>query len=85
MNGDFISVTDGEIGEAIMELARKTGIFSEPAAAASFAGFKKMSKSNTFKPQDKIALIVTGNGLKDIKTPKKYLKEKVEYISPDIH
>ena len=85
MNGDFISVTDGEIGEAIMELARKTGVFSEPAAAASFAGFKKMSQSNVFNPQDKIALIVTGNGLKDIKTPKKYLKEKVEVISPYIN
>jgi len=84
MNGDFISVTDREIGEAIMELARKTGVFSEPAAAASFAGFKKMSKMNAFQNQDKIALIVTGNGLKDIKTPKKYLQEKVEFISPEI-
>lgn len=85
MNGDFVSVTDQEIGEAIMELARKTGVFSEPAAAASFAGFKKMSKSKVFNPQDKIALIITGNGLKDIKTPKKYLKEKVAFISPYIN
>jgi threonine synthase len=68
-----------------MELARKTGVFSEPAAAASFAGFKKMSKSKVFNPQDKIALIITGNGLKDIKTPKKYLKEKVAFISPYIN
>jgi threonine synthase len=44
-----------------------------------------MSKSKVFNPQDKIALIITGNGLKDIKTPKKYLKEKVAFISPYIN
>ena len=82
-NGDFISVTDQQIGEAIMELARKTGVFAEPAAAASFAGFKKMAESNLFGSQDTIALIITGNGLKDIKTPQKYLREKVNSIHPD--
>jgi len=82
-NGGFISVTDQQIGEAIMELARKTGVFGEPAAAASFAGFKKLANSNHFSPCDTIALIITGNGLKDIKTPQKYLREEVTIIKPD--
>lgn len=81
-NGNFISVSDKEIGEAIIELARKTGIFAEPAAAASFAGFKKLSEDHGFNPQDRVALIITGNGLKDVQTPRKYLLEHVKKIKP---
>ncbi len=41
--GDMVAVSDAEILSAIPELARKTGVFGEPAGAAAFAGFRKMA------------------------------------------
>ncbi len=81
-NGDFISVSDEEIANAIMELARKTGVFAEPAGAASFAGFKKMSQQHGFNERDRVALIITGNGLKDTQTVRKYMKESPISVKP---
>ncbi|MFW6120459.1 MAG: threonine synthase [Petrotogales bacterium] len=66
-NGDFIRVSDEEILNAIIELARNTGIFAEPAAAASFAGFKKYARMNSLNGKN-VSIIVTGNGLKDLKS-----------------
>lgn len=81
-NGDFIHVSDEQIGEAIIELARKTGVFAEPAGAACFAGFKKMAKQHSFNADDRVALIITGNGLKDTQTVRNYLKESPVSIKP---
>ena len=36
--GSFVTVTDDEILDAILTLARTTGVFAEPAGAASYAG-----------------------------------------------
>ncbi|MFO7881613.1 MAG: threonine synthase [Kosmotogaceae bacterium] len=69
-NGSFIRVSDDEILDAIIELARNTGVFAEPAGAASFAGFKKYAQSNSLEGED-VSIIVTGNGLKDLKSAMK--------------
>jgi len=64
-------VTDEEILEAYKILALKTGIFAEPASAASIAGLIKLSKSDYFKKEAKkdkkikIVCTLTGCGLKD--------------------
>lgn len=64
--GDMLTVTDGEILAAMPELARSSGVFGEPAGAAAFAGFKKAALSGLLKGAERVAVIVTGNGLKDI-------------------
>ncbi len=66
--GDMVSVTDGEILDAMKELARETGVFGEPAGVTGFAGFKKMAGQGGFKPDERVAVVVTGNGLKDIRS-----------------
>jgi len=77
--GYFVSVTDEEIGKAIIELARETGVFGEPAGAAAYAGLKKLAKDF----QGKSAVIfVTGNGLKDIKSAMNFAG-RVNYVKPD--
>ncbi len=63
--GHFITVSDTKIKEAIFELGRKTGIFAEPAAAITYGGFKKMVENNEISVDDKVCLVITGNGLKD--------------------
>ena len=65
-SGDMIAVTDREILSAIPELARGAGVFGEPAGAAAFAGFQKAARSGLLEKDERVAIVVTGNGLKDI-------------------
>ncbi len=61
-----ILVSDIEILSAIKELG-KAGIFAEPAGAASYAGLRKAVNSGCIQPDDPVIVVITGNGLKDIK------------------
>lgn len=64
--GAYLTVTDDEILAAIPELARGEGIFSEPAASAAYAGLKKAVKQGLIKSDERVVVMLTGNGLKDI-------------------
>jgi len=69
------TVTDEEILEAYHMLASVEGVFVEPASAASIAGVKKLADQGYFKgagPEESIACILTGHGLKD---PDRAIKE----------
>ena len=66
-----ITVTDDEILSAIPELARSSGVFGEPAGVTGFAGFRKMALAGETGPDETIAVVVTGNGLKDIESAKR--------------
>jgi len=66
--GYFISVTDDEIMAAQSKLAKDSGVFLEPAAAAAAAGFIKEKSENTILSNEKVVIIGTGNGLKDTKS-----------------
>jgi threonine synthase len=65
--GAFLAVTDDEIVQAIPQLARLTGVFAEPAAAAVYAGVKRAVQSGIIHSEERVVLLVTGNGLKDVK------------------
>jgi threonine synthase len=58
--GYGVTVTDHQIVQAIRTLGRE-GIFAEPAAAAAMAALDEVDR----RPDDRIALIITGSGLKD--------------------
>ena len=64
--GAFVSVTDEEILAAIPALAQATGVFAEPAGAAAYAGLRKAVDEGLVGKGERAALLVTGNGLKDI-------------------
>jgi len=65
-DGYGISVNDEEILEAVHTLGKTSGIFAEPAAAATLAALIKARAENLIKSTDSAALIITGTGLKDI-------------------
>jgi threonine synthase len=65
-NGAFITVTDDEILAAIPALARGCGVFAEPAGAAAYAGLVKAVDQQLVSSTDRIVVINTGNGLKDV-------------------
>ncbi|MEN6387504.1 MAG: threonine synthase [Candidatus Cryosericum sp.] len=64
-DGLAITVSDDEIIDALGFLGRNEGIFAEPAAAASVAALRKLA-GNVLHPEDRIVVLITGNGLKDI-------------------
>ncbi len=66
-NGAYICVSDDEILTAIPNLARGVGVFAEPAGAAAYAGLVKAAADGLVSADDRIVVLNTGNGLKDIK------------------
>lgn len=82
-NGAFIAVPDSEILAAIPQLARLTGVFAEPAAAAVFAGAQRAVQSNLIQPEERVALLVTGNGLKDVKGAQQSVSQGIR-VQPDL-
>jgi threonine synthase len=69
------SVTDDEMVEAISILARREGIFAEPAASASLAVVKKLKDAGVIAKDDCVVSLVTGTGLK---SPEPILKTLIE-------
>jgi threonine synthase len=67
-NGTYITVSDDEILAAIPALARGCGVFAEPAGAAAYAGLIKAVDKQLVNKDDRIVVINTGNGLKDIQS-----------------
>lgn len=64
--GAYVEVSDDAILEAMKLLARRTGIFAEPAAAAATAGLAAAVEQGLVQPDERIVILSTGNGLKDI-------------------
>ena len=65
-DGEFVAVSDQEILDAMQLLGRTTGVFGEPAGAAPLAGLLKMQRQERVEPAERIVVLVTGNGLKDV-------------------
>ena len=65
--GEAVTVSDNEILSAIPEMARSTGVFAEPAAAAPWAGLKRLSRMQCISQHELVVCVVSGSGLKDIK------------------
>jgi threonine synthase len=82
-SGGFgVTVPDAAILAAIGELARGSGVFAEPAAAASWAGLKEAVRQGRVDPAWRVVALVTGNGLKDVASAMKVAGEP-RVIPPD--
>jgi threonine synthase len=64
-NGETLTVSDDAILSASMALARNTGLFAEPAAAAAFAGFLTYHLDGRIAAGSSNVVLLTGGGLKD--------------------
>lgn len=81
--GAFVAVSDEHILRSIPPLAQLTGVFAEPAAAAVFAGAQRALELNYLQPDDRVALLLTGNGLKDVKRAQQAVKGGLR-VPPDV-
>jgi threonine synthase len=64
--GAFVTVSDDEILAAIPDLARGSGVFAEPAAAAALSGLRRALAEGMAGPDDRVVVVSTGSGLKDV-------------------
>ncbi len=64
--GEALAVADAKILAAQTYLAQKMGVLAEPAAAASLAGYFEYLEINKLESNEKVMLLLTGNGLKDL-------------------
>ena len=80
--GRFITVSDEEILGAISTLARRTGVFAEPAGAAAFAGLTRLAAGRALAGKS-AAVFVTGSGLKDVAAARRVAGAPIE-IDPTL-
>jgi threonine synthase len=65
-SGAFVAVPDEVILAAIPILAQATGVFAEPAGAAAFAGYQSAIQAGLLDSNERVLILNTGSGLKDI-------------------
>ncbi|MBV8398279.1 MAG: pyridoxal-phosphate dependent enzyme [Acetobacteraceae bacterium] len=61
--GGAVMLSENEIGQAVLDLAR-IGIYVEPTAAQPSAAFAKLLESGAVTPDQTTVLVLTGTGLK---------------------
>jgi len=61
--GGAVMLTEAEIGESVLDLAR-IGIYVEPTSAQVVAAFGKLLAAGTVRPDQTTVLVLTGSGLK---------------------
>jgi threonine synthase len=81
--GAFLTVSDQEILAAIPTLAQDVGVFAEPAASAAYAGLVKARESGLLGAEERVVVLITGNGLKDVTSARKALPDAYK-IEPDL-
>ena len=81
--GAAIEVDDDAIVESIARLAAATGVFAEPAAAAALAGLDVALQRSLVTRDERVVLLVTGSGLKDIPAATRSISIP-EPIAPDL-
>ncbi len=64
--GGIDSVTDDEIRAGIKLLAHTTGVFTETAGGVTTAVLKKLADRGDIGPDERVVLVITGEGLKTL-------------------
>lgn len=85
--GAYIEVSDQEILAAIPALSRGCGVFAEPAGSAAYAGLVKAVDQGLVRPDERIVVLVTGNGLKDVSSAMKSVDQvgtRPYHVAPDL-
>jgi threonine synthase len=77
--GQGVAVTDPEIIQAQLELAREEGLFVEPSSAAALAGLKRIRVKGLVADDETIVLMLTGSGTKAAEVAVGYAPEPKDF------
>ena len=83
-DGAYLRVSDEEILTAIPALAREVGVFAEPAAAAAYAGLLKGIERGVIGRDERVVVLSTGSGLKDIASVMRAVGERPPVVEPTL-
>lgn len=64
--GCAVDLSDEEILDAMRLTGRKEAVLAEPASATTVAAVKKLVEQGVIKPEDSVACIISGNGVRDL-------------------
>jgi threonine synthase len=67
-DGAFVAVPDEAILDAMRESGRRAGVFGEPAGVAGLAGLRLAVEQGIVGRRATALVVVTGSGLKDVRT-----------------
>jgi threonine synthase len=81
--GTGVIVSDDAIIAAVARLAATTGVFAEPAGAASLAGLEAALAERILAGDERIVLLVTGSGLKDVDAASRAMRVS-EPVEPSV-
>jgi threonine synthase len=62
--GLALTVSDQEIFEAELQIAKFEGMFAEPASSATIAALKKLVNEGKIRKDESVVCLITGSGLK---------------------
>jgi threonine synthase len=82
--GAFIRIEDERILAAIPALAQGCGVFTEPAAAAAYAGLIEAVEQGLVSPDERVVVLATGSGLKDVASAMRAVKEQPVIMEPTL-
>jgi threonine synthase len=83
-NGMIESVTDAEILHAYGLIARREGLFVEPACAAPIAGLLRAGRNGRIPKGSVVTMTLTGHGLKDPDTALEENKIEAKVVEPKV-
>lgn len=75
--GAYVKVPDEEILSAMRELGREAAVFAEPAGATAFAGLVRALEQGLIDPKERVVVLNTGSGLKDVRAAMRAAGEPV--------
>ena len=81
--GTFVAVPDDAILEAMRACGRLSGVFGEPAGVTGVAGLRAAVAAGIVKRTASALAVVTGSGLKDVKTATRAAGKPVDLPSDD--
>ena len=82
--GAYVRVSDEEILAAIPALAQGCGVFAEPASAAAYAGLIEAVRRGLVGRDDRVIVLATGSGLKDVASALRAVRKQPEIVEPTL-
>ncbi|MBU0703093.1 MAG: threonine synthase [Chloroflexi bacterium] len=83
-DGAYVRVSDEEILAAIPALAQGCGVFAEPASAAAYAGLIEAVRRGLVGRDDRVIVLATGSGLKDVASALRAVRKQPEIVEPTL-
>ena len=76
--GTSLKVSDKDILDSQINLARLEGLFVEPASASPIAALKKLIANGTIQRDESVVCVATGHGLKDPEVMNNIFEKPIE-------